>query len=151
MYVDVTRARQNVMIAYGQDELSDFGALLGVVARDKGKLTIAAVERGRELGLDDSPALQKVFKRSERFAQSMRRRMQTPSSGQRVDGVLVWKQDVPGMDACVVLIGDDKGTFHRCVMTIDDKGLGTGERVSLEMGAKATLTRQPGHSRGMRL
>jgi hypothetical protein len=73
------------------------------------------------------------------------------SIGERVDGVLVWKQNVPGMDACVVLIGDDKGTSHRCVMRSDGKGLGTGERVSLEMGAKATLTRQPGHSRGMRL
>jgi hypothetical protein len=46
MYVDVTRARKSVTIAYGRDELNDFGALLGVVARDRSKLTVAALERG---------------------------------------------------------------------------------------------------------
>jgi superfamily I DNA/RNA helicase len=49
MYVDVTRARANVTIAYGRDELRDFGGLLDAVARARGKLMVSAVER--EVGL----------------------------------------------------------------------------------------------------
>jgi AAA domain/Relaxase/Mobilisation nuclease domain len=48
MYVDVTRARASVTIAYGREELGDFGALLDVVGRNRSKLTIAAVEREKD-------------------------------------------------------------------------------------------------------
>lgn len=37
LYVDVTRARENVTIAYGKDDVRDFGALLVRAQRDNGK------------------------------------------------------------------------------------------------------------------
>lgn len=76
--------------------------------------------------------------------------MHTLAIGQCVEGKLAWKQEVPGMDTSVVLVSDGKA-FHRCIVKIDDKTLRTGERVRLEIGAKATLVRQHGMSRGMRL
>jgi hypothetical protein len=39
-YVDVTRARQNVTIAYGQDEIPDFGRLMAQAQRDNGKTLV---------------------------------------------------------------------------------------------------------------
>jgi hypothetical protein len=45
LYVDVTRARKRVAIAYGRDDLHDFGRLLDVGARERAKLTIAGLER----------------------------------------------------------------------------------------------------------
>jgi ATP-dependent exoDNAse (exonuclease V) beta subunit len=37
LYVDVTRAREDVTIAYGKDEVQDFGDLLVRAQRDSGK------------------------------------------------------------------------------------------------------------------
>jgi ATP-dependent exoDNAse (exonuclease V) alpha subunit len=45
LYVDVTRARKRVAIAYGRSDLHDFGRLLDVGARERAKLTIAGLER----------------------------------------------------------------------------------------------------------
>ena len=39
-YVDVTRARHNVTIAYGQDEIPDFGRLMAQAQRDNGKTLV---------------------------------------------------------------------------------------------------------------
>jgi ATP-dependent exoDNAse (exonuclease V) alpha subunit len=39
-YVDVTRARQNVTIAYGQDEIPDFGRLMAQAQRDNTKTLV---------------------------------------------------------------------------------------------------------------
>ena len=39
-YVDVTRARQKVTIAYGQDEIPDFGRLMAQAQRDNGKTLV---------------------------------------------------------------------------------------------------------------
>jgi hypothetical protein len=41
----VTRARENVTIAYGKDEVADFGDLLVRAQRDNGKLLVRDVER----------------------------------------------------------------------------------------------------------
>lgn len=45
IYVDVLRARKTVAIAYGRDDLQDFGRLLDVGARERAKLTVAGLER----------------------------------------------------------------------------------------------------------
>jgi hypothetical protein len=45
LYVDVTRARKRVAIAYGRNDLHDFGRLLDVGARERAKFTIAGLER----------------------------------------------------------------------------------------------------------
>jgi hypothetical protein len=45
IYVDVLRARKRVAIAYGRDDLQDFGRLLDVGARERAKLTVAGLER----------------------------------------------------------------------------------------------------------
>jgi ATP-dependent exoDNAse (exonuclease V) alpha subunit len=45
LYVDVTRAREDVTIAYGKDEVRDFGELLALGQRDQGKVLVRDVER----------------------------------------------------------------------------------------------------------
>jgi ATP-dependent exoDNAse (exonuclease V) beta subunit len=45
LYVDVTRAREDVTIAYGKDEVQDFGDLLVRAQRDQGKVLVRDVER----------------------------------------------------------------------------------------------------------
>ena len=40
LYVDVTRAREDVTIAYGKDIVRDFGDVLVRVQRDNGKLLV---------------------------------------------------------------------------------------------------------------
>jgi ATP-dependent exoDNAse (exonuclease V) alpha subunit len=45
LYVDVTRAREDVTIAYGKDEMHDFGDLLVRAQRDSGKVLVRDVER----------------------------------------------------------------------------------------------------------
>lgn len=45
LYVDVTRARKDVTIAYGKDEVRDFGELLVRAQRDQGKMLVRDVER----------------------------------------------------------------------------------------------------------
>ena len=45
LYVDVTRAREDVTIAYGKDEVQDFGDLLVRAQRDSGKILVLDVER----------------------------------------------------------------------------------------------------------
>jgi ATP-dependent exoDNAse (exonuclease V) beta subunit len=45
LYVDVTRAREDVTIAYGKDEVRDFGDLLVRAQRDQGKMLVRDVER----------------------------------------------------------------------------------------------------------
>jgi ATP-dependent exoDNAse (exonuclease V) alpha subunit len=45
LYVDVTRAREDVTIAYGKDEVRDFGELLARAQRDQGKVLVRDVER----------------------------------------------------------------------------------------------------------
>lgn len=44
IYVDVTRARETVRIAYGRDEIPNFGALLNVAARERVSSSVAAAE-----------------------------------------------------------------------------------------------------------
>ncbi len=43
LYVDVTRARENVTVAYGKDEVRDFGDLLVRAQRDNGKVLVRDV------------------------------------------------------------------------------------------------------------
>ncbi len=45
LYVDVTRAREHVTIAYGKDEVQDFGELLVRAQRDTGKVLVRDVQR----------------------------------------------------------------------------------------------------------
>jgi hypothetical protein len=45
LYVDVTRAREDVTIAYGKDEVQDFGELLVRAQRDTGKVLVRDVQR----------------------------------------------------------------------------------------------------------
>jgi hypothetical protein len=45
LYVDVTRAREDVTVAYGKDEVQDFGDLLVRAQRDQGKLLVRDVAR----------------------------------------------------------------------------------------------------------
>jgi hypothetical protein len=45
LYVDVTRARENVTVAYGKDEVQDFGELLVRAQRDNGKVLVRDVLR----------------------------------------------------------------------------------------------------------
>ncbi|MGP6158607.1 MAG: AAA family ATPase [Vulcanimicrobiaceae bacterium] len=45
LYVDVTRAREDVTIAYGQDEVGDFGELLVRAQREQGKTLVRDVLR----------------------------------------------------------------------------------------------------------
>ncbi len=45
LYVDVTRAREDVTIAYGKDEVQDFGDLLVRAQRDNGKVLVRDVVR----------------------------------------------------------------------------------------------------------
>ncbi len=49
LYVDVTRAREDVTIAYGKDDVHDFGDLLMRTQRDNGKVLVRDVQR--EVGL----------------------------------------------------------------------------------------------------
>jgi len=45
LYVDVTRARENVTIGYGKDDVRDFGELLVRAQRDNGKALVRDVQR----------------------------------------------------------------------------------------------------------
>ncbi len=45
LYVDATRARETVEIAYGRDEIEDFGELLNLGARERAKLNTIACAR----------------------------------------------------------------------------------------------------------
>jgi hypothetical protein len=45
LYVDVTRAREHVTVAYGKDEVRDFGELLVRAQRDNGKVLVRDVLR----------------------------------------------------------------------------------------------------------
>ena len=45
LYVDVTRAREQVTLAYGKDEVRDFGALLALAQRDTGKTLVRDLTR----------------------------------------------------------------------------------------------------------
>lgn len=45
LYVDVTRAREDVTIAYGKDDVHDFGDLLVRAQRDNGKVLVSDVQR----------------------------------------------------------------------------------------------------------
>ncbi len=45
LYVDVTRAREDVTIAYGKDDVRDFGDLLVRAQRDNGKVLVSDVQR----------------------------------------------------------------------------------------------------------
>ena len=49
LYVDVTRAREDVTIAYGKVDVRDFGDLLGRAQRNPGKMLVRDVERQLEL------------------------------------------------------------------------------------------------------
>jgi ATP-dependent exoDNAse (exonuclease V) alpha subunit len=44
-YVDVTRARDSVTIAYGEDKVRDFGALMYAAQRDQGKTLVRDAQR----------------------------------------------------------------------------------------------------------
>jgi superfamily I DNA/RNA helicase len=52
LYVDVTRAREDVTIAYGKDEVQDFGDLLVRAQRDNGKVLVRDVERVANLRIE---------------------------------------------------------------------------------------------------
>jgi len=45
LYVDVTRAREDVTVAYGNDDVHDFGDLLARAQRDNGKALVRDVQR----------------------------------------------------------------------------------------------------------
>lgn len=45
LYVDVTRAREDVTIAYGKDDVQDFGELLVRAQRDNGNVLVRDVVR----------------------------------------------------------------------------------------------------------
>jgi len=45
LYVDVTRAREDVLVTYARDDVQDFGRLLDVGGRERAKLTVAGAER----------------------------------------------------------------------------------------------------------
>jgi hypothetical protein len=47
LYVDVTRAREDVTIAYGKDDVRDFGELLVRAQRDNGKMLVRDVNAAR--------------------------------------------------------------------------------------------------------
>ncbi len=49
LYVDVTRAREDVTIAYGKDEVQDFGEMLARAQRDQGKALVRDVVRNVNL------------------------------------------------------------------------------------------------------
>jgi hypothetical protein len=142
LYVDVTRARKNVLVAYGRDEVADFGALLNVAARDRAKLTATAVERAfrsvpyesqevkaeaYEHGL--SPAMRDVYKRSETFAQSMRRKLHEVTANERIDGTVAWKRALPESGKTLLLIDDGRGTYYRCTGSGDMALARIGQRV----------------------
>jgi superfamily I DNA/RNA helicase len=52
LYVDVTRAREDVTIAYGKDEVQDFGDLLVRAQRDQGKVLVRDVVRDVNLRIE---------------------------------------------------------------------------------------------------
>jgi len=52
LYVDVTRAREDVTIAYGKGEVSDFGELLVRAQRDNGKVLVREVVRDVNVRLE---------------------------------------------------------------------------------------------------
>ena len=52
LYVDVTRAREDVTIAYGKDEVQDFGDLLVRAQRDNGKGLVLDVVRDVNVRLE---------------------------------------------------------------------------------------------------
>jgi ATP-dependent exoDNAse (exonuclease V) beta subunit len=52
LYVDVTRAREDVTIAYGKDEVQDFGELLVRAQRDNGKVLVRDVVRDVNLRIE---------------------------------------------------------------------------------------------------
>jgi len=113
---------------------------LGVPAADRD-----AVSEERKAALRD------VFERSETFAQSMRQELRPMGKGESVEGVLAWKQQLPGGKAAMVLINDGNGTLHRGI--VQDAGdMRTGNRVTLNLtrDAQATLSRGPEQGRGMR-
>ena len=49
---DVTRAREDLTIAYGKDEVQDFGDLLMRAQRDSGKVLLRDVERNVNLRIE---------------------------------------------------------------------------------------------------
>ncbi len=52
LYVDVTRAREDVTIAYGKNEVQDFGDLLMRAQRDQGKVLVRDVERNVNMRIE---------------------------------------------------------------------------------------------------
>jgi ATP-dependent exoDNAse (exonuclease V) alpha subunit len=52
LYVDVTRAREDVTIAYGRDEVRDFGDLLVRAQRDNGKVLVRDVVRNVNMRIE---------------------------------------------------------------------------------------------------
>ena len=148
LYVDVTRARKDVLIAYGRDQLADFGALLNVGATSRAKLTVASVEREaaarqlREEVVNTShsktskvtDAEARVFKRSETFVQSMRMTMNRLEPGQQIEGVLAWKEKIPETDSYyVVLVKDSQGVAWRSTVQVENE-LRYGDRVTIHAG-----------------
>jgi len=55
LYVDVTRAREDVTIAYGEDGRHDFGELLVRAQRDNGKVLVRDVNLRREAERNEEP------------------------------------------------------------------------------------------------
>jgi len=45
LYVDITRARENVLVVYAREDLVDFGEFLDVGGRERAKMTIASAQR----------------------------------------------------------------------------------------------------------
>ena len=45
LYVDVTRARSDVLVAYAREDIVDFGEFLAVGGRERVKMTVASAER----------------------------------------------------------------------------------------------------------
>jgi ATP-dependent exoDNAse (exonuclease V) alpha subunit len=45
LYVDITRAREDVLVVYAREDLVDFGEFLAVGGRERAKMTVAATQR----------------------------------------------------------------------------------------------------------
>ncbi len=72
LYVDVTRAREDVTIAYGKDNVCDFGDLLVRAQRDKGKMLVRDTISAR-LERDEQRKRQRAVEQEQRIDGGYRR------------------------------------------------------------------------------
>jgi ATP-dependent exoDNAse (exonuclease V) alpha subunit len=70
LYVDVTRAREDVTIAYGKDGVRDFGDLLVRAQRDNGKMLVRDVEQQLELAQEQTRATRREQSHNQNFTRA---------------------------------------------------------------------------------